>query len=113
MHQLPANPSAGSADVFGLDLNSLLQSAVQQGASDLHLKMGQPPVIRHDGSLRPLEGWPELGPEQLNIFLRDVCGSAPARLAAFEETSELDTAYQPAGLPRFRVNVFRQRGDVS
>ena len=70
-------------------------------------------MIRHDGSLRPLEGWPALGAGQLEIFLRDVCASAPARLTAFQETGELDTAYQPAGLPRFRVNAFRQRGDIS
>jgi hypothetical protein len=43
MQQLPSNPRAGSADALGMDLSSLLQSAVEQGASDLHLKMGQPP----------------------------------------------------------------------
>jgi twitching motility protein PilT len=96
-----------------MDLNGLLQSAVDHDASDLHLKVGQPPVIRHDGSLRPLEGVDPLGPAQLELFLRDVCASAPARLTAFQETGELDTAYQPAGLPRFRVNAFRQRGDIS
>jgi twitching motility protein PilT len=96
-----------------MDLKGLLQSAVDHGASDLHLKVGQPPVIRHDGSLRPLKGVGSLGPGQLEVFLRDVCASAPARLTAFQETGELDTAYQPAGLPRFRVNAFRQRGDIS
>jgi twitching motility protein PilT len=96
-----------------MDLNGLLQSAVDHDASDLHLKVGQPPVIRHDGSLRPLEGVDPLGPAQLELFLRDVCASAPARLTAFQETGELDTAYQPAGLPRFRVNAFRQRSDIS
>jgi twitching motility protein PilT len=96
-----------------MDLNGLLQSAVDHGASDLHLKVGQPPVIRHDGSLQPLDGVDSLAPAQLELFLRDVCASAPARLTAFQETSELDTAYQPAGLPRFRVNAFRQRGDIS
>jgi twitching motility protein PilT len=96
-----------------MDLNALLKVAVEHEASDLHLKVGQPPVIRHDGSLRPLEGWPILEAAQLEIFLRDVCASAPARLTAFQETGELDTAHQPAGLPRFRVNAFRQRGDIS
>src|SRR3954463_10345365 len=113
MPQLPLTRLAGSADAFGMDLNSLLQAAVEQGASDVHLKVGQPPVIRHDGSLRPLEGWPALGPGQLEIVLRDVCGSAPARLAAFQQSGEFDSAYQPAGLPRVRVNAFRQRGDIS
>src|SRR3954466_6101602 len=106
-------PTPASADVSGMDLKSLLRTAVDRGASDLHLKLGQPPVIRHDGALRTLEGWPALGSEQLEIFLRDVCASAPGRLTAFQETGELDTAYQPDGLPRFRVNAFRQRGEIS
>jgi twitching motility protein PilT len=42
-----------------------------------------------------------------------VGASSRSRLAIFERTGELDTAYQPQGLPRFRVNAFRQRGDVS
>jgi twitching motility protein PilT len=42
-----------------------------------------------------------------------VGASSRSRLAAFEETGELDTAYQAAGLPRFRVNAFRQRGEIS
>jgi twitching motility protein PilT len=96
-----------------MDLNTLLRTAVERDASDVHLKVGQPPVIRHDGSLRPLHGWPPLGPGQLERFLRDVCALAPARLTAFLESGELDTAYQAAGLPRFRVNAFRQRGDIS
>src|SRR5947207_7729787 len=102
MGRIPLKDEGDSADGLGMDLNSLLQSAVDHGASDLHLKVGQPPVIRHDGSLQPLEGEPALGPAQLELFLRDVCASAPARLTAFHETGELDTAYQPAGLPRFR-----------
>src|SRR6478672_5268527 len=96
-----------------MDLKTLLRTAVELGASDVHLKVDRAPVIRHDGELRQLDGWEPLGPGQLEIFLRDVCASAPARLTAFQETGELDTAYQPAGLPRFRVNAFRQRGDIS
>jgi twitching motility protein PilT len=49
----------------------------------------------------------------LESVLREVGESTSARLAAFEETGELDTAYQAVGLPRFRVNAFRQRGDIS
>ena len=113
MPQLPLNPRAGSADVFGMDLNSLLQSAVEQGASDLHLKVGQPPIVRHDGHCGRSTAGPPLGSGAARDLPRDVCASAPARLAAFQETGELDTAYQPAGLPRFRVNAFRQRGEIS
>ena len=113
MRQLSLKPVRASADVFGMDLTSLLRAAVDQGASDVHLKAGRPPVVRLDGALRTLDGWEPLGPGQLERFLGDVCGSVPARLAAFQASGELDTAYQPAGLPRFRVNAFRQRGDIS
>jgi twitching motility protein PilT len=113
MSQLPLQGAAGSADCTTMQLDDLLRAAVDRAASDVHLKVGRPPVIRHDGSLRPLEGWPILELAQLEGYLRDVCASAPARLTAFQETGELDTAYQPARLPRFRVNAFRQRGDIS
>ena len=43
--------------------------------------------------------------------MNEVGASSRSRLATFERTGELDTAYQPQGLPRFRVNAFRQRGD--
>ena len=102
-----------SADGPGMDFNALLRTAVERGASDLHLKVGQPPVIRHDGALAPLEGWEQFNAAQLEAVLGVIGASAPARLAAFHETGELDTSYQEDGLPRFRVNAFRQRGDIS
>ncbi len=113
MHQIPLNPDHDSADAFHVDLNSLLRGAVEHGASDIHLKVGQPPIVRYDGHLDPLEGWETLRSEQLESILRDVGASSPARLSAFYETGELDTAYQHPGLPRFRVNAFRQRGEIS
>jgi twitching motility protein PilT len=96
-----------------VDLHSLLSHAVEAGASDVHLKIGQPPVLRRDGSLAPLETWPVLGQEQLDDVLNTVAREDPARRAAFDETGELDLAYTPHGLPRFRVNGFRQRGSIS
>jgi twitching motility protein PilT len=113
MNQLPLNDGTGSADLFGVDLNLLLRAVVEAGASDLHLKIGQPPILRHDGSLQPLEGWSPLNSDELDQIVRIVGASDPARLAAFDETGELDTAYQIPGLPRFRVNAFRQRGEIS
>jgi twitching motility protein PilT len=113
MHELPLNQDAGAADVNGMDLNKLLRTAVEQGASDVHLKVGQPPIVRNDGSLRLLEGWAALGAPELESVLQAVGAAAAARLAGFHETGELDTAYQQTGLPRFRVNAFRQRGDIS
>jgi twitching motility protein PilT len=113
MNKLALNHPDDPADVNGMELNTLLRTAVEQGASDVHLKVGQPPVIRYDGALRPLDGWTPLGEPELDQVLKAVGAEAPARLAAFHETGELDTAYQQPDLPRFRVNAFRQRGDIS
>ena len=100
---------------MGTDFNLLrvLHTAVDRGASDVHLKAGQPPVVRFDGQLQPLEGFPPIDSEQLEQILDEIGSSAPARLATFHETGELDTAFQRPGLPRFRVNAFRQRGEIS
>ena len=94
-----------------MDLNKLLRTAVERGASDLHLKVGQPPVIRHDGALAPLDGWAPLDAAQLELVLDEIGASAPARLAAFHETGELDTVYQqdgPPALPRQRLPPARR-----
>src|SRR5512132_1521375 len=96
-----------------IDLDKILSAAVERGASDVHLKAGRPPIVRFDGELEPLTGFAPLGTLQLEELVKHVGASAPARLATFERTGELDTAYQASGLPRFRVNAFRQRGDVS
>jgi twitching motility protein PilT len=96
-----------------MDLNALLRRAVELGASDIHLKTGQPPVLRCDGALARLEEWPPLDEAAVEVALQVVAVTAPARLAAFRETGELDIAYQDEGLPRFRVNAYRQRGTTS
>src|SRR5262245_25164827 len=96
-----------------MDLIQLLHTAVERGASDIHLKAGRPPIVRFDGELEPLQGFAALGALQLESVVSQVGASSRSRLAMFERTGDLDTAYQPHGLPRFRVNAFRQRGDVS
>jgi twitching motility protein PilT len=96
-----------------VDLHSLLGDAVDAGASDVHLKVGQPPVMRHDGALLPMAGWPALEESQLEEFLAIVSGRDTARLSLFEQTGELDIAHTAPGLPRLRVNAFRQRGAIS
>jgi twitching motility protein PilT len=96
-----------------IDLRAILSAAVERGASDVHLKAGRPPIVRFDGELGVLPGFSTLGTVELEDVVNEVGASSRSRLAIFERTGELDTAYQPQGLPRFRVNAFRQRGDVS
>jgi len=96
-----------------LDLIALLRSAVESGASDIHLKLGQPPVIRIDGDLEQMEGVAALGEGDLEDVLDAVTMISPRRRDAFEDTGDLDIAYSQPSLPRFRVNGFRQRGATS
>ncbi len=96
-----------------MDLNSCLRLAVELGASDIHLKIGQPPILRRDGELAPMEGWAVLTEADLESALHMVGAGAPKRLEAFYDTGDLDVAYQDGDLPRFRVNAFRQRGAIS
>src|SRR5262245_53950295 len=96
-----------------VDLDRILSAAVDRGASDVHLKVGRPPVARFDGQLEPLQTFAPLRTIELEDVVSQVGASSRSRLASFEDTGELDTAYQPFGLPRFRVNAFRQRGEVS
>jgi len=95
-----------------MNLDALLAAAVHAGASDIHLKLGRPPLIRLDGAVTPLEG-PELTEEDLDSCLRALTAVAPQRYETFQQTGELDIAYTGPDLPRFRVNAFRQRGATS
>jgi twitching motility protein PilT len=96
-----------------MEVNPLLRRAVELGASDIHLKIGRPPILRRDGELLPDEELPVLDATALEAVLTTVGARAPKRLEAFYETGDLDIAYQDDDLPRFRVNAFRQRGDIS
>jgi twitching motility protein PilT len=96
-----------------MDLDAILRRAVELGATDVHLKEGQPPILRRDGALGPVDDAPPLEISDLEVALAAVCVSAPARLQLFQNSGDLDIAYQADGLPRFRVNGFRQRGSIS
>jgi twitching motility protein PilT len=96
-----------------VDIDNLLAHAVELGASDVHLKIGRPPVLRRDGSLEPLASAAPLTDADLEAVLRRVTESNPHRLETFRTEGEVDIAYQTADLPRFRVNGFRQRGAIS
>ena len=96
-----------------MDLNALLRRAVELGASDIHLKLDQPPMLRRDGAISPLEDCPPLNEQNLLAAVEAVTRVVPERLKQFHETGDLDIAYTADGLPRFRVNVYRQRGAIS
>jgi twitching motility protein PilT len=96
-----------------MELNPLLRRAVEVGASDIHLKVGLPPILRRDGVLSPLEEWAILSDKDMDSLIEVVGKRSPERLEAFKQTGDLDIAFQEGDLPRFRVNAFRQRGHIS
>jgi twitching motility protein PilT len=96
-----------------VDIDNLLAHAVELGASDIHLKIDRPPVLRLDGELEPQPGLGTLTAADLDAVLRQVTRSVPHRYESFGENGELDIAYETPSLPRFRVNGFRQRGATS
>ena len=105
---IPAQAGSGS---MPLHIDDLLRYAVAVGASDLHLTASQPGAIRLHGAIRPIEGCPVLGNEQIRDM---VFGILPAsQRERFEEEHELDTSHSINGVGRFRVNVSLQRGTIA
>ena len=96
-----------------MDLDRLLKRAVELGASDIHLKVERPPMLRRDGHIAEMEESPALTELDLEAVLNHVCALVPAKLQNFHESGDLDIAYTSEQLPRFRVNAFRQRGATS
>lgn len=96
-----------------MELDAILTAAIEAGASDVHFKVGSPPVLRVDGALVPLGGVQPLGDRELAEILDRLTASAPLKRRQLEETGDLDIAYVAADLPRFRVAGFRQRGATS
>ncbi len=93
-----------------LSIDDLLRRAVENKASDLHLKVGNHPYMRMDGVLYPQTDVPRITPEEMLTMAFSMMTNRQKQ--KFKETAELDMAYGVAGLGRFRVNVFQQRGNV-
>jgi twitching motility protein PilT len=93
-----------------VELNEILKIALKGGASDIHLKPGLPAMFRVDGTLVPLKNGERLTPDQVSRMATGIMN--PVQQARFDETREVDLAYGIAGLGRFRVNVFQQRGTM-
>jgi twitching motility protein PilT len=97
---------------MAFDLQRSLHAVVEQGGSDLHLKVPSRPLIRLRGGLTPIEDTDPLSPADTERVLREML-TASERLAEFARDGEIDFSYTVRGLARFRVNAFRQRGSIS
>ena len=93
-----------------MNVDDLLRIAMERRASDLHLKVGNYPHLRIDGDLVPLTDQPRVSAEDMLTMAFSMMSARQKQ--KFKETTEIDMAYGVAGLGRFRVNVFQQRGNV-
>jgi len=99
----------GGKPIAGVHVDDLLKLTAEQGASDLHLSVGLPPMIRMDGRLVPTD-YELLHPRDVQRLVYDILTNDQVQW--FEKTRELDFSYGVKDIGRFRVNVYRQRGSV-
>ena len=94
-----------------MNIEELLRLMVEKEASDLHLRVPSQPVLRIDGALIPQEDLPRVTPQYVQECLDQL--TTETQRERFYEDLELDLAYSVAGLARFRVAAFFQRGTIS
>lgn len=90
-----------------MDLASLCRLAMKTGASDIHLKVGMPPMLRVNGDIRTISELPPLNNDELAKAMWDIM--SPLQRERFKATNDCDLAHSVPGVARFRCNVFRSQ----
>lgn len=93
-----------------LEIQEILQLVVDKGASDLHIKVGLPPIIRVHGKLTRTEFDTLMKDDTQRLIFSMLTGDQRKQL---EQTFELDCSYGVSGLGRFRVNAYKDRGSYA
>ena len=92
-----------------MEIRVILSAAVRCGASDVHLKVGAPPMLRIHGDLIPVEGAEKVDRDTMQAYLAQLMADHHRERLA--RSFQVDFAYGEPSLGRFRVNVFYQRGE--
>lgn len=92
----------------GFSLPELLRKMIEMRGSDLHLTTNNPPRVRVDGHLKPLDGYRNMTPADTKQLAYSVLTDSQKH--RFEENLELDFSFGLKGLARFRANIFNQKG---
>ena len=92
-------------------IDRLLERMVESGASDLHISVPSPPILRIEGRLVAQKDLPPVQPRDVQDVFDSI--STEKQREAFDRDLELDFAYSLPGRARFRVSAMRQRGSVS
>jgi len=98
------------APSWHMDMKALLGLALSRRASDLHLKAGQPPILRIDGDIEVTD-LATLGPADVLELARQIMDERTHRL--YQDVGSVDFSHEMDSGDRFRVNVYRQRGVTS
>ncbi len=93
------------------EMTDILSQAVARGASDVHIMVGRPPLLRNKGELKPMEGLPALNAETSRQLIYSVLNEE--QRGRFEADWELDCSFEIPGASRFRLNVFMQQKGIS
>jgi twitching motility protein PilT len=89
-----------------MDITQLLTFAHREGASDVHLSSGEPPMVRIHGDMKRIEH-PPLTADEVHRMVFDIMNDATRK--QFQETNDVDFSFELGDVARFRVNVFRTR----
>src|SRR4051812_36216305 len=92
-------------------IQQLLEQVVQVDASDLHLQVGLPPMLRVDGALKPVVDPVVLTAETLEALIMPTLDDEQKTILARDKEIDYSFAYGTAG--RFRVNAFHERGNLA
>ncbi len=93
-----------------MELIEILKVVVASGASDVHLVIGKPPMMRLHGEMKEVSGFPVLSAEESKRLVYSILYDE--QRAKFEANWELDCSFSASGLSRFRVNAFVQKNGV-
>ncbi len=93
-----------------IDITALMTYAVKAKASDIHITVGVPPIVRINGDLKAISGQPVLAPEDTISIARSLMSEK--QITKFERNREIDFAISFTGLGRYRVNCFYQKSSV-
>ena len=94
-----------------LRIEVLLEEVVKRRASDLHLQVGLPPMIRVDGALSPIAGFNPLDEQQVEMLVFSILAEDQRQILMKDK--EFDFSFAFGSLGRFRVNAFHERGNLA
>jgi len=109
--QAAAAASSPTAVPTSVKIETLLEACIKHGASDLHIQVGLPPILRVDGSLVPIPNTPILTTEIVDTLIFSTLDSMQRETLAKDK--EFDYSFAFGEIARFRVNAFNEKGHLA